>query len=66
MEVYVEDGQTRPFFAVVETPGSGNVVIIVNTSNMEYPRNAIIKPYKVDAASGMSDIGQRQGMFWSE
>ena len=66
MEVYVEDGQTRPFFAVVETPGSGNVVRIVNTSTMEYPVNAIIEPYIVDGAGAMSDIGQRQGMVWSE
>ena len=66
MEVYVEDVQTRPFFAIVETPGSGNVVRIVNTSTMEYQVNAIIEPYIVDGAGTMSDIGQRHGMVWSE
>jgi len=64
MEVYVEDGQTRPFYAVIETPGSGNVVRIVNTSTMEYPVNAIIEPYIVDGS--MRDQSSPQGMVWSE
>lgn len=57
LEVYTEDGQERPFFVVLETPGSGNVVRIVNTATVEFPMSASVEPYIVD-----SDIGnQAQG-----
>ena len=37
MEIYTEDGMERPFFYIVDTPGSGNVVRIVNTATVEFP-----------------------------
>jgi len=48
IEVYTEDGMERPFFIIVECPGSGNVIRIVNTATMEYPINARIEPYLID------------------
>lgn len=48
IEVYTEDGMERPFFIILECPGSGNVVRIVNTATMEYPINARVEPYIID------------------
>ena len=48
MEVYTEDGMDRPFYVVIETPGSGNVVRVVNTATVEFPMTALVEPYLVD------------------
>jgi len=66
MEVYTEDGSERPFYAVIDTPGSGNVVRIVNTATVEFPLTAAVDPYIVDN-SVMDDTYSRTdgGMTWS-
>ena len=54
IELYTEDGCDRPFFCVLETPGSGNVVRIVNTAPVEFPMTAGVVPHSInqDMASG--------------
>jgi len=56
IELYAEDGRDRQFFAVIETPGSGNVVRIVNTAPLEFPMRASVIPHSVNAIMGSSDV----------
>lgn len=44
IELYTDDGCDRPFFCVLETPGAGNVIRIVNTSPIEFPLVASVSP----------------------
>jgi len=44
IEIYSEDGIYRPVYFILETPGDGNVVRIVNTSPVEYPMYASVVP----------------------
>lgn len=42
IELYTEDGCDRPFFCILETPGSGNVIRVVNTAPVEFPLSASV------------------------
>lgn len=61
LELYSEDGMDRPFFVIIETPGDGNVVRIVNTATVEFPLIAAIEPYLVD-----DEIMEGDGMSWGD
>ena len=56
VELYTEDGLERPFFMVIDTPGSGNVVRIVNTSPVEFPMTAWVDPYSIDYDTSDTDV----------
>jgi hypothetical protein len=64
MEIYSEDGRERPFYVVIDTPGSGNVVRIVNTATVEFPLSAAIESYIVDDRA-FSGPGGDADMTWS-
>jgi hypothetical protein len=55
IELYADDGLARPFFAVVDTPGSGNVVRIVNTAPIEFPMVASVQPHFIDESMSSFD-----------
>jgi len=44
IELYSKDGLDQPFFATLQTPGSGNVIRIVNTALYEMPMTASVVP----------------------
>jgi len=54
IELYAEDGRDRPFFCILETPGSGNVVRVVNTAPVEFPMVASVVP---DSINQYTDSG---------
>jgi hypothetical protein len=62
MDIYTEDGAARPFYVIIDTPGNGNVVRIVNTATVEFPLTAAIEPYVVDNVPEEETQG---GMMWS-
>ena len=48
MEVYSDEGQARPFYAVLETPGYlGGIIRVINTGTIEFPFSTIITPWEV-------------------
>jgi hypothetical protein len=61
MEVYTEDGTERPFYSILETPGTGNVVRIVNTATIEFPININVEPFMVEQGADDFFVVSDQG-----
>jgi len=55
VEVYTEDGMDRPLYMVIETPGSGNVVRVVNSATVEFPLTAWVEPYMEGISSSPTE-----------
>jgi hypothetical protein len=69
IDVFCEDGLARPFYMVIETPGSGNVVRVVNLSTVEFPLTASVESYVVATSdpTGFEDVvigGDSRGAKW--
>ena len=43
-EVYNDNGQTRPFAAIIDVPGEDNTIAVKNTGPMEYPIQVVVEP----------------------
>jgi hypothetical protein len=56
IELYTEDGCDRPFFCIIETPGSGNVVRIVNTAPVEFPMTASVVAASINQEMSSSAV----------
>ncbi|KAL7550201.1 hypothetical protein ACHAWF_013439 [Thalassiosira exigua] len=63
VELYTEDGLERPFFAIIETPGAGNVVRIVNSAPLEFPLYASVDVYMTSEFDPRSDEGYVIGQW---
>ena len=47
---------SRPFFCVLESPGSGNTVRVINTAPVEFPLLAAIVPRAINTGGHPGDV----------
>jgi hypothetical protein len=47
LDLFTEDGLTRPFTCIIQTPGHGNVLRIVNRAPIEFPMHAAVAQYEI-------------------
>ena len=63
IDLYTEDGLDRPFFCVLETPGAGNVVRVVNSGPMEFPIIASVVPDAFNQGGAAYDPADSQAVI---
>jgi hypothetical protein len=63
IEIFSEDGHLRPFYAIIDLPGSGNVLRVKNTSTIEFPFEAMVEPYIV--RSDEESHGGEESITWT-
>lgn len=54
VKVYSEDGNLRPFNAIVETPHASNTIAVYNTADMEFPFYANLEEYHSGHTHGIA------------
>jgi len=64
IELYTEDGCDRPFFCILETPGSGNVIRVVNTAPVEFPMTAAVVPHSINQELASNDVVLGGDLNW--
>jgi hypothetical protein len=64
IELYTEDGLDRPFMAIIQTPGTGNVVRVVNSAPIEFPMYASVAPFELLGEDAYYNDGIQIGQEW--
>lgn len=55
-EVYNDNGQTRPFAAIIDVPGEENTIAVRNTGPLEYPIEVVVEPVGMGMDMGIGGI----------
>ena len=65
MQVHHEDGADRPLFLIIQTPGNGSVLRVVNTAAMEFPLKVYVEPlYRVTGEALMTKGANTEELFY--
>ena len=57
-EVYNDNGQIRPFAAILDLPGGENTIAVRNTGPLEYPIQCVVEPVnQMGMSGGMGMMG---------
>lgn len=51
-EVYNDNGQSRPFAAIIDVPGEDNTIAVKNIGPMEYPIQVVVEPAGMNGGGG--------------
>lgn len=62
-EVYNDNGQTRPFAAIIDVPGEDNTIAVKNTGPMEYPIQVVVEPAGMNGGGGYGYGGDERMMM---